>query len=230
MHNQAGFTMVLAEDNVYRETLDIIRGVRALPPVFQAMKDWMKSRFGVVPYNFVFREIQYDNPDHRWELVVLLGSTADYRCMFKGDFYDHEKLKEVAARFRELAEHNRFYDYEQTADVHISYIDFSTEIKTDVNDRAYRAIVESLFEKYRMSALWKICPAFASVIVFYERDEDVRKNESQGISEKIKSEYIAELKRQDAFGAFSDGSFAMTFDSKESLDKNYNGNLYFYFK
>lgn len=221
--------LVLVDDKDYFDTLEILRGRKALHPVFRELKDWMKARFGVTAHNFVFREIPYDNPDRRYELCALLATQADCQSMFKGIYYDGEKIRELSGRFQSLAAEFRYCDPKR-ADAHVRYIDFSTEMKTDVNDRACRAAAGTLSAKYAPRGLWQICPAFAGTTVFYMTDEDVRKNESTGVSAALRAEYAAEILRQDEFGIFSDGSFSMSFDSKESLDRHYNGNLYFYFK
>jgi hypothetical protein len=222
--------MVLVDDANFTATLKILRGEQPLPPIFIELKEWMKSRFDVTAYNFIYRELEYDNPDHRYELYILLSTTDDYYRMFDNSFYDSKKQEEVSAKFYELARKYEFEDLERARNAHVCYNDFSVEMKTGVNSHAFLFANRRIYEEFSEYAIWQICTAFASVVVFYETDEDVRKNEENGVSESIRKIYYEELMEQDEFHVYAGGSFLMRYDSKENLEKNFSGNLYYYFK
>ncbi len=59
-------------------------------------------------------------------------------------------------------------------------------------------------------------------------EESKLANEKNGITEEMKQSYLSEIAKVDEFHFFKEGY--IIFDSKENLDKNYEGNLYYYFK
>lgn len=224
--------MVLVGDREYNETLQILRGKKELAPIYLELKNWLIERFGVTAYNFVFEKIKYNNPENRYQLYILLSSTKDYHKMHEKGYcsYDRKKQDEISRQFNELALKYEFAHESKSKDVWICYNDFSVEIKTDVNSRAYKEIGNSIKEKYGKYSLWELCPAFTSVVVFYQKDSHIKKNSENGISDMIRKDYFEVLLKCDEFNVYKTDEFIMTFDSKENLDKNYSGNLYYYFK
>ncbi len=67
-------------------------------------------------------------------------------------------------------------------------------------------------------------------MVFFHEDVDIKNNAENGICEMIRNDYYTELKKHDEFNVYNPDNFIVNFDSKENLDKNYSGNLYYYFK
>jgi hypothetical protein len=47
---------------------------------------------------------------------------------------------------------------------------------------------------------------------------------------RFTKDYWQALEKHDEFAVFQPGELAVTFDSKENLDRNYEGNLFYYFK
>lgn len=221
--------MVFVDDKDYMETLEILRGERELPQVFKELKKWMKEKYNVTAYNFIFREFEFNNPKHKFRLFILLSNADDCRRMFKGYNYDEREQKEISQKFYELALENNFDKLDNAKDIFVSYNDFSEELAMDINDRTCQAVGKGLCDKYKLNSIWEIHAAFSRVTVFYQADEDVRVNWENGISNAIRSEYFAELHRQDEFHILTDDRIVMDFDSKENLDKNFMGSLYYYF-
>jgi len=64
--------------------------------------------------------------------------------------------------------------------------------------------------------------------VFFLSNDDLKNSEK--IKHNIKDDYFRLLKQQDEFDLFDGFNFHLEFDSKQNLDENYSGNLYYYFK
>lgn len=224
--------MVLVEDKKYKETLQILRGKKELSPLFRELKEWLRERFDVTAYNFVFERIKYNNPEGRFELYILLSSTADYNSMNEKTHYGYDKNKqeEISQKFKEIADKYDFGDPKTRMNVWVCYNDFSKEIKTEVNRHTCEKINKHIQEKYNDYSLWSIQAPFTDVVVFFIRDEDILKNTENGVCVSIRNDYFTVLKESDEFNVYNSDNFTMSFDSKENLDKNYEGNLYYYFK
>jgi hypothetical protein len=69
---------------------------------------------------------------------------------------------------------------------------------------------------------------FSSSVVFYYSDADITVNENNGISKAIMDTYYSILKKYDELNYFTRENIRLKFDSKENLDKNYQGNLFYY--
>ena len=64
----------------------------------------------------------------------------------------------------------------------------------------------------------------------YFKDEQIRQNRENGISNKIAAEFLEGLKRYDDFNYFGEHSLSFTFYSKESFDRDYDGNWHYYYQ
>lgn len=224
--------MVLVEDDKYKETLKILRGEKELLPIYLDLKNWMLDMYGILAYNFIFEKIQYNNPENRYQLYILLSSTSDYNSiMEKSNYgYDESKQEAISKKFNELALKYKYGNIKTTNNVWICYNDFSVEMKTDVNNRACKECCSRILSKYSNCSLWNIYTAFTSVVVFFYQDVDIKNNTENGICELVRDDYYVTLKKHDEFNVYNSNNFIMNFDSKENLDKNYSGNLYYYFK
>ncbi len=218
--------MYSLDDVKYEETLKILREGIKLEPIYLEFKNWLKDRFGIIAYNFILSKIK----DENLEICILLASRLDYMSMLKSNKYEFNKKKqdEIQKNFCFLVEKYKLANEYNYNDIYIDYKDFSSVIKENINNKVLSNKKEYFESKYLHYSLCCIYAIGASVAVFYHKDIDVKINTKNGISETIKKEYFIAIKEVDEFNVFSFDKFIMTFDSKENLDKNYNGNIYAY--
>ena len=69
---------------------------------------------------------------------------------------------------------------------------------------------------------------FKSSVVFYFSDEDIFRYLESGISQTVTDEYYSILKKHDDLSLFTKDNLRLSFDSKENVDKNYAGSLFYY--
>ena len=222
--------MIQAENPTYQETLDILKGHKSLSPIDQELADWLLDELQITALNFEFREMSRGHAQHRYRLFIMLSSKADYDSMFEGYNYSAAKQAAIAEKYDELAQKHHMPNLDHYKNVFVACCDFSEEIRTDYNGRAYVQLRDPLKEKYRHSSVWDIFVFSSYLTVFYHTDSDVQQNQENGVSRQIKDEYYEKLRALDEFRVFPYESFNVTFDSKENLDDNYDGNLYYYYK
>lgn len=64
------------------------------------------------------------------------------------------------------------------------------------------------------------------VYVFYEKNEDINKNQLSGKTEQVKREFLEELSKLDYKKHFSE-EVSFIFDSNENVVENYAGSYFF---
>jgi hypothetical protein len=222
--------MIQTDNPTYQETLDILTGRKSLSPLHQELAAWLLDEFQITALNFEFREMSRGHAQHRYRLFIMLSSKADYDSMFEGYNCSAAKQAAISVKYDQLAQKYHMPNLDHYRNVFVAYCDFSEEIRADCNGRACDQLREQLKEKYQRSSVWDIFAIFSSLTVFYATDSDVQLNQETGVSRQIKDEYYQKLHALDEFRVFPYESFNVTFDSKENLDGNYDGNLYYYYK
>ncbi|NMC56152.1 MAG: hypothetical protein GYA50_02880 [Eubacteriaceae bacterium] len=221
--------MLLVNDDDYYDTLEILRGNKKLPDIFLELKDWLKETYNVTAYNFIFKKIKY-NPPYKFQLYILLSSENEYNTMLHDFDYNEDKRLEIANKLYVLAQKHNLKKLHKYKDIWVCFNNFLVEMMTDINRCNYNKIEKELKKKFKNYSIWGIQPQFDATYVFYYSDEDVKRNLENGVSKQIKDDYFEELKKLDEFNVYTYDTFEMIFDSLENVDKNYKGNLYYYFK
>ena len=106
--------------------------------------------------------------------------------------------------------------------------DFSREAKTVATALALPEAKESIKARYPM--VWSVEANNYVTAVFYITDADVAHYEQDGTSRAITNSYYMILSKYDGLNAFTLETIGLKFDSKENLDTNFEGSVYYYFK
>lgn len=221
--------MVLLGDKIYEETKMIIQGKKILRPIFSELSKWLNEKYLIKALNFEFSKL--DSKNDRYRLYVILNSSEDITKMRVNKLlFNPEYQEQISFEFSRLAKMYNFTKPSNLDNLLVVFNEFSHEAKTDANWKAIKEAENYLKDKYQYQDIWiwHISAEFESVIVFYLSESDIIKYNENGISENIKSDYYKILRKYDEMGYYTMDSFLMTFDSKENLDRNYEGNLFFY--
>ena len=106
---------------------------------------------------------------------------------------------------------------------------FPTDYMGFIVSKVERHITQSVLSKYKKEAnIWEIHTNGFGVCVFYDTENNKLLNQQNGITEDIHRIFYSSIKGLDEFDFYKEEY--ITFDTKENLDKNYQGNLYYYFK
>jgi hypothetical protein len=218
--------MVLLDDAIYEETKKIVLGKSKRSPMLIEFSDWSKRMFSVNVLNLEFGKLKYPKTK-RYHLYVIVENTEDYRKMYEEAFKLNEDYQsQIESEFRKIASKYKFAAEEQLENLFVSYNDFSQEAKTEANWKAEKEVKD--FIKVKYSVVWDVLTMFSNSVIFYYVDSDIATNESKGISEAITNDYFSILKKYDDLNYFRRENICLKFDSKENLDKNYEGNFFYY--
>lgn len=218
--------MVLLDDKVYKETINIIRGKKELSLIGKDLANWLFQKYSVEMLNFQFNKLDHFDVD-KYRLYIILKSNNDLNKMHIDILSPNPNYQnQIKTEFSRLAQKHNYIDTSKLHNLLVVFNDFSSEAKTDANWKVYSKARKLIKKRY--SEVWHVEAEFESVVVFYYKDIDITVNDEKGISDKIKMDYYNLLKKYDEFGYYTYENFKMTFDSKENLDNNYEGNLFYY--
>jgi hypothetical protein len=220
--------MLYLSDELYDETKKIALGKSLKSPLLIELSKWFLRTYSVKILNIKFTKLQSSSNNSNM-LYVILETADDCQKMYIGTFeLNEEYQKEIAVEFQRLAIKHGFATQEQLQDLFVMYNDFSQEARTEANWKAADEVQQRVKEKF--PTVWDIFTEHFGSVVFYYSDLEIAQNESSGITKLITEDYYATLKKNDELGYVTKENIWLEFDSKENLDKNYQGNLFYYAK
>ncbi len=223
--------MVLLNDKLLFKTLDILRGKSKLPQEYSDLVKFLEIIYGVKAIDFILETMPGPKCRYKFRLQVILSSNDDYEKMRTKDTinYDPEIQINIAKKYCELLNSQKWLDKYNPEEIFVCYCDFSSELRTNTIRLADKEAIPFILEKYAHSDIWKICSSFSYLYIFFINDVNIEQYSKDGTCERIKNDYFGYIKKYDEFNCYLDG-YNIVFDSKENVDKNYAGNLYYYFK
>jgi hypothetical protein len=218
--------MYVLEDDVYEETEKIKLGRLDQSPLLKDLSDWFAQRFKVKVLNFRFDTIRISKRN-RFRLSIIVDNKNDYEKMVPDELQNNEIIENlVAVEFKSLTQKHGFPIDKRVKNIFIVFYDFSIEVMTKANERVVEGFRKQI--KAEHPSVWEIYEAFDSLVVFYYLGNQVEENRRNGISETIRDSYYEAVKQFDEMNYFTRKNIEITFDSKENLDKNFEGNFYYY--
>lgn len=219
--------MVLLDDELYQETKSIVLGEHKRSELLNELSDWCMKRYSISILNIQFSKLAAEGNANLYRLYIIVQNTEDFDRMYTAPFKLNEVYdQQIADEFRRLASKYQYTDNTNLRRFIVRFNDFSEEAKTDANWQAIEAAKELITSRY--PTVWHIEAIFSSSVVFYYSDNDISENEKAGIGQKIVDDYYSILKKYDELNYFTPENFVIKFDSKENLDKNYQGSLFNY--
>lgn len=218
--------MYLLEKRLYEETKRIKLGELNKSDILDELSNWFKSSLDVDIINFKYKRIKVGKRiKHR--LTIVTDQKEDYLKMVPGlSERNHENEQMIVRKFLELTRKYNFKIDPRVKNIFVVFSDFSKEANTETNSIAFDSFNKDF--KRNFPDHYILQPIFDAIIVFFHTDKQVRENSLNGVSEAISDLYFNTLKTFDVCGYITRDNLNITFDSKENLDQNYEGNIYYY--
>ncbi len=235
----------------YNRTLAVQKKEVVLSPMFSELKQYIESEFGLTIYDITYEKYSafnkpkkhFLNHGKRYRLTCQVASYQERESMQNKIFvenigghqaykmeFDKKKQSLVMSKFFELAEKYNFSIGAEENEIWLDYhYWFPIDYMNYIVNKVERTTSKEVIRKYKTDAgIWQIITNGYGVIVFYRTEAQKATNSQNGISDSIKNEYYLAIKAIDELDFYKDEY--IFFDSKENLDKNFNGNLYYYLK
>lgn len=234
--------MLSPRDPEYAEARLYKLGKRRMVPPFSTLAEWIEEQYGIAPL-----QVRLDVPDagalQKYRLDVVLdreGEQARFRSVDRLN-YDQAKQAAIGEQFLALAR-----EADHSGSVLGKLLPFSKARVSMPKDIEDLFVVFSAFEKVareeaniavadveceelaKVLGLWKTHRQFGAVTFMFETDREVELAEKDGRAEVCRTRYAELLKPHDAFGYFADRPIWSKCDSRETFERDYQGNWFCY--
>lgn len=221
--------MLFGNDKLFSVARSAKLGKTRLPPVLAQLQAWIQTELHVGVVHIVLDRIDIGPCVGRPRLTVILETDADYKS-WKTDAVTirPEVERRVVSQFTKLAEADS--DTVDTGDVLLTLDNFSDECLGRACSAFLKSKAHRIVREFASARIWKIDGFSRLLVVFFETDKEIQVNTDNGTCAKISERCFDGVKRHDEFDYLSESSFRLKFDSKENVDKNFNGNLFYYWR
>jgi len=216
----------LLKKRLFKKTKKIKLGGLKKSEILEEFSSWLWSIFDVNIINFKYERITVGKRiKHR--LTIITDQHEDYMKMVPrlGE-RNQENERKIVNQFLELTRKHNFKIDPRVKNIFVVFSDFAKEANTETNGKAFEHFkneLESIYPNY-----YVLQPIFDSVIVFYHTDEQLQSNRMNGTNEAISDVYFKSLKGYDECNYITRNNLKISFDSKENLDQNFEGNMFYY--
>lgn len=219
--------MLLGEKQLYNQTCALKRGGQKLPPLLENLRGKIAGRLGIHVINVVYDRIDIGPAKGRPRLNVIVDSQSDL-SRIKVNLFDFKAdARDVILEEFELAAKQAGWDFKK---VHLISDDFSDEAMNQAVFQLFRNHREELVKQYSAHGVWDITGMSKAIVVFFKDEVAKADALANEVGNQIRQACYAAVKPYDEFNYFTPENFSLVFDSKENLDKKYEGNLFYYFR
>ena len=217
--------MVLLNTDLYERTKHLLLGEAEKSPLLVEFAGWLGQKYDVTLINYEFSRI--DNPNNSQRLYLILNSNSDVEKLQAAQFKPNPFIdKAVSDQFRHLARKYGHPDQHALEKFFVAYADYSEESRSVANWQAIEEAKPIIMDRF--PHIWEVLAIFSSTVVFYYQDIQIQEYEASGVSASISEQYYQILKKYDELDYYTPENFSLKFDSKQNVDENYQGSLFYY--
>lgn len=222
--------MVSKTDPEYLSSREIKRGNAKMPAKFVALAEWIDDKYGVRPLNICYDLAGGDVEKPR--LQVIFEYEAEKALFQNQDSwrFNRSKQKAISKQYQAMFRNSNQRSGNFAEKPFVTFSAFDRLARIEANEGIPREAIDKLKGEINYEGLWLIHPMFSSANFFVYTDQQVHECVLNGQKDLWTEEYFQLLKTYDEFNYFKREGFTILIDSKENLDKNYQGNWYYYYK
>ncbi len=237
----------------FKETYAILEGKKELHPLFDELKQFVEKEFDIKVFS-VFLDTEESRSarnfllekGYKKRLIFNVASNKEREKMQNAVPYSDDKVSDVIIMRNDenkqkiiidkLYDLNKKYNVslpENKKEIWVDYFYFFALDYVWLSVQKQKHKIKKIINSYRNKAnIWKLSIMGPGLVVFYEKDKDVKTNLDNGITKEIKDNIFSIFKENDKLNIleYVYHDEYISFDSKENLDKNYHGSLYLYFR
>lgn len=221
--------MIVPSDPDYVETKRVKQGKHVLAPLFKDLADWISTRYpGVTVLNIYYDRVASTAKIVLPRLSVIFEWEDEAKAFRVPDSMNYDRFKQaaVAAKFEELlkAQHDGSFD---TNRLLVIFCAFEPVARLEAIWSVRPEQLVQLQSKLNNPAIWRIRADFDGIGIFFHTDAQLQKLEDELTTQC--SDALADImSAYDEFGYFRRRPARVTFSSKETFDRDYQGNWFYY--
>ncbi|GEM_PF-332221 len=229
--------------SVYNETKLIKQAKKTLLPPLRDIVEWASSAFGAKVLNAHCEVVKRKSPGPDFPKLDIIyeyeSDTPKFTGGTSGDF-NKNRYERTADEFRSILKSQRvrvgnlfsvksFLGFAKPVDLEnlaVIFSAFEKSAKCEANGRIPNKALDELKAGLDCTELWTISRFLGTVTFFFYTEAQAKEAKANGRLEKMRDSYFDLLTQYDEFKYFQRETFFVSSDSKEHLDKNYQGNFF----
>lgn len=221
--------MLFGDDQLFSLAKSAKLGQQTLPPVLEQLRTWIHQEFATQVIHIIFDQIEIGPAKGRPRLYIILETDADYNfwkkdlCTVRPDLAGR-----VQRQFKKLADSSS--EPLSTDNLFLALDNFSAECLSRACSAFLKNEAEQIVQDFADVPIWKIDGFSRHLVVFLRTNKEIELHQKGGVCTAITQRCFQAVKKHDEFGYLSDATFRLNFDSKENLDNNYSGSLFYYWR
>jgi len=221
--------MLFGNEKLYSIARSAKLGKYKLPPVLINLRDWIHDNYDVNVIYIHWDAVDIGPSKGRPRITIILETDADYQSWTINGFHIKPHIEtRVLSKFIEYVEQDK--NFGNTEGVFLLLDNFSDECLGKASSTFRASDADKLLVKFSTVPIWKIQGFSRLTVIFFITEKNIIKYRENGICSEISKYCYDGVKVHDEFGYLTDESFRIKFDSKENLDKNYQGSLFYYWR
>lgn len=223
--------MLFGNPQLYARAREAKLGNAALFGPLEELRVWVNSRYSINVLDVVYDSIDLGPNEGRPRLNLIVEKTPDYEQLHKDIFTLKPSIKSsILNQFSRIVSASSKTAQFNTEDVHLITDDFSREAMGKAAEQFLRNDIQAVVAKFPDAHLWGISGFSTQIVVFYMKDDDIARNQKNGKSDAIRQACYNGVKPYDEFDYFTPENFSLKFDSKQNVDENYEGSMFYYWR
>jgi hypothetical protein len=226
-----------------------MRNETEMEPLFFSLKEYVENKYNLTVFNITYEKIKIKLHRNsykygmKYELIVHIQSIQERESMQNkilvdvpnisnafSMINDESKQKDILDMFISLC---KKYSYPLKVDPKNIWVDYYFSFPADymsfIVNKIQSPTKKKILSQYGMNAnIWEIVVSGPGVHVLYYTEDSKENNMITGISDKIKEEFFSAIKEVDDLNLYRDDY--IVFDTKENIDNNYQGSIYYYLR
>jgi len=218
--------MFTHKDDEYVLTKQILKGHADMEPEIGELVNWIARKYSINVLNAIFTPAGGQLKKPRMKIIVESRSEVQ---LFRNDVnYIKLKQEEIADAFKIIIQkHAASY---QCDGLFVVFSAFEPIARMDTDNNLSEEDITKFKQSLNDSELWDISRSFVHVTFMFYTDEQARRKSIDGTRESYSALYLQMLKPYDEFGYVDNGSYTVSFDSKQNLDENFKGSWVNYYR
>ena len=212
------------------QTKKVLRGETKVDSLKQGLMDWISNRFKINVINIEYDKIDQGKRD-RLNVIVKKRIDADKMHHNGPDYsgYKKEYQQEILDAFLKIYDGSNFMDFDAEFKPWVCYHVFDDVAISEANGEIGIEKLSEITKEYSEIGIWQIVQFFEATIVFLFEVKQLEELD-KGKAESLRKRLFKEVKAHDEFDILKEDRFTINFDTKENLDKNYEGDMINYFR